>query len=121
MYTNNQTFFIKAFDTLPVLSVAILTKDDRGTPVPFSLTAVTACTFSMADSSGNMRIAQKSAQITSTCGQIQYNWTRVDTSVAGKYKGEFELYFSGGSTEQKMTLPLFGQIDIEIFSDVNKR
>lgn len=120
MYSNNQVFYIKANDTLPSLQIMLMTKGNLDQPLPFNLSALTASTFYMADDCGNVVVAGNDAQIVDRCkGIIQYNWNKLDTSVPGKYKGEFELYFSGGTVEQKMTVPLFGQIDIEIFSDIN--
>lgn len=122
MYNDNQYFYIKAYDTLPALQIMIMTKGSLDQVLQFNLSAVTASTFSMSDNAGNLRISSKPAQIVNRCsGLIQYNWTRIDTMNPGKYLGEFELYFSGGTSEQKMTVPLFGGINIEIFSDINKK
>lgn len=122
MYNDSQYFYIKANDTLPALQIMIMTKGSLDQILPFNLSAVTASTFSMVDDSGNLRISSRPAQIVSPCkGLIQYNWVKSDTICPGRYKAEFELYFSGSTTQQKMTLPLFGQINVEIFKDVNNR
>ena len=77
---------------------------------------------SVVDNAGNLRISSRPAQIIDKCkGLIQYNWTSIDTINPGKYKAEFELYFSGSTTQQKMTLPQIGQINVEIFKDINNR
>jgi hypothetical protein len=121
MYSNNQVFYIKANDTLPSLQIMLMTKGTLDQPLPFKLDSLTATTFYMADDCGNVVIAGNEAQIVDRCkGIIQYNWNQLDTASPGRYKGEFELYFSGGTGEQKMTVPLFGQIDIEIFGDIDK-
>ena len=122
MYNDTQYFYIKANDTLPSLQIMLMTKGSLDEVLQFNLSAVTACTFSMADDAGNLRISSKQAQIMDiNKGLIQYNWIKNDTMVPGIYKAEFELYFSGNTIEQKMTVPLFGQINVEIFKDINKR
>jgi len=121
MYSNNQVFYIKANDTLPSLQIMLMTKGKLDEPLPFNLSAVTATTFYMADDCGNTVIAGNEAQIIDRCkGIIQYNWNSLDTANPGRYKAEFEIFFSGYTSEQKMTVPLFGQIDVEIFNDINK-
>ena len=121
MYTNSQYFYIKENDTLPYLQVMLMTKGSLDEILPFSLSAVTASTFSMTDDAGNLRISNRPAVIPNYCnGIVQYQWSQNDTYKTGRYKGEFELFFSGGTKLQKMTVPLFGQINIEIFSEVNK-
>lgn len=120
MYSNNQVFYIKANDTLPSLQIMLMTRGSLDQVLPFNLDSLTATTFYMSDDCGNVVISGNEAQIVDRCkGIIQYNWNQLDTTNPGKYKGEFELYFSGGTVEQKMTVPLFGQIDIEIFRDIN--
>jgi hypothetical protein len=122
MYNDSQYFYIKANDTLPSLQIMLMSKGSLDQVLPFNLSGVTASTFSMSDNSGNLRISSKAAQIVDRCkGLIQYNWTRQDTAQPGKYNAEFELFFSGGTTQQKMTVPLFGQINVEIFKDINKK
>ena len=122
MYNDSQYFYIKANDTLPALQIMVMTKGNLDQVLPFNLSAVTASTFSMIDDAGNLRIGSRPAQIISSCkGLIQYNWLKSDTASPGKYKAEFELYFSGSTVQQKMTLPLFGQINVEIFKDINNK
>ena len=120
MYNDNQYFYIKSNDTLPALQIMVMTKGNLDQVIPFSLTGVTAATFSMVDNAGNLRISSRPAQIINMCkGLIQYNWLATDTMNPGRYKAEFELYFSGSTSQQKMTLPQIGQINVEIFKDIN--
>jgi len=114
---NAKPFIIKRNDTLPALMVSIKTRGDLNEVIPFSLTGVTACTFSMQDSCGNLKISSSDAVITlPSGGTIQYNWNAEDTDMEGKYIGEFELFFNGGA---KMSVPTLGSIDINIIKDIN--
>jgi hypothetical protein len=111
------TFSIKKNDTLPALALEIKTTDCLGSVIPFSLTGTSATTFSMADSCGNIKIASSpSTIIDSSGGTIQYNWQTGDTDTIGRFTGEFQFYFSGGTT---MTLPTIGKINIQIFNTIN--
>lgn len=108
---------MKQYDTLPSLQVNIKTRDELDSIIAFDLSAVTACTFSMADNLGNLKISSMTATTNSVSGgTIQYNWLEGDTDTVGKYKAEFELFFSGGT---KMTVPTSGFIEINIFKDIN--
>lgn len=110
-------FLIKRNDTLPCLVASIKTRGCLDSIVPLNLTAVTAVTFSMQDSCGNLTIASKPAVIASASGgTIQYEWDSEDTSEAGYFQGEFELFFSGG---KKLSVPIVGGIKIQIIEDVN--
>lgn len=114
---NIKPFIIKRNDTLPALSLTIKTRGCLDQVIPFSLSGVSACTFSMSDDCGNLKISSAPAQITSaSAGTIQYSWIAEDTNTEGKYLGEFELFFSGGS---KMSIPILGAIDIQIIKDLN--
>jgi hypothetical protein len=119
-YYSNQYFYIKANDTLPALQIMTMTRGNLDQVLPFNLSGVTSATFSMTDSNNNLIISSAPAQITDKCkGLIQYNWLKTDTMYPGVYKAEFELYFSGSTQQQKITLPLFGQISVEIFNSIN--
>ena len=110
-------FTIKRNDTLPTLIVKLKTRGSLGEILPLSLTGVTSTTFSMASECGDLTISSQTAQvIDSECGVIQYSWQNGDTSEAGKYDGEFELNFSGGT---KLTVPIIGSIKIQILKDIN--
>lgn len=111
------TFFIKRNDTLPAIIINIKARGCLDQVIPFNLSAVTAVTFSMADESNNLKISSSPAQINSySGGTLQYNWSSGDTDTEGRYKGEFELLFSGGD---KMSVPTKGNINIEILKDIN--
>lgn len=112
-------FFIKRNDTLPSLDITLTDRACLGNKIPYSLTAVTACTFTMINSSGDIKIMAKPAQILSyTGGTISYAWEPEDTDETGIFNGEFQLLFSGGSGN-KLSIPQIGSISIEIGKDVN--
>lgn len=114
---NQKPFIIKRNDTLPELSINIKTRSCINAIIPFDLSNVTGCTFSMADEVGNIIIASNDAEITNaTGGTIQYSWKNGETSVSGKYQGEFELFFNDG---KKISIPNLGGIDIFIDQDIN--
>ncbi len=114
---NTKPFIIKCHDTLPALSVTIRSRGFINELIPFSLTGVTACTFSMTDGTGNLKVSSAQAQITSASGgTIQYNWASIDTDTDGFYSGEFELFFSDGN---KMSVPTLGALDIHVVKDIN--
>ena len=114
---NQKPFIIKRNDTLPELSINIKTRNCINAIIPFDLSNVSGCTFSMADECGNIVIASNAAQITSASGgTVQYNWQNGDTSVSGKFQGEFELFFNDG---KKISIPNLGAIEIFISEDVN--
>jgi len=110
-------FFIKRNDTLPSLEISIVDRACLGNKIPFNLSGVTACTFTMTTDCGDMKIMAKSAQIVSySGGTIAYNWDPEDTNESGVYNGEFKLIFSGGNI---MSIPQIGNIAVEIGPTVN--
>jgi hypothetical protein len=115
--TLKNKFFIKRNDTLPILEIVVIDRECLGNRVPFNLSGVTACTFSMANDCGDMKIMAKTAQIVSySGGSISYNWEEGDTDESGIFYGEFQLFFSGGA---RMSIPQIGSIAIEIGKDIN--
>ena len=115
--TLKNKFFIKRNDTLPSLSVVVIDRECLGNRVPFNLSGVTACTFTMTNDCGDMKIMAKTAQIVSySGGTIAYNWDEEDTNESGMFYGEFQLLFSSGD---RMSIPQIGNITIEIGKDVN--
>jgi hypothetical protein len=112
-------FIIKRNDTFPTLSLNIKTRGDLNQVIPYNLSAVTACTFSMSDSYGNLKVSSAQATVlVASAGTIQYAWTTEDTDTSDKYNGEFELLFTGGNV---MSIPNLGYINIEIIDDINDR
>lgn len=110
-------FFIKRNDTLPTLEVTVIDRGCLGNKIPFNLSGVSACTFTMTNDSGDMKIMAKPAQIVSDSGgTIAYNWDAEDTNEDGIFYGEFQLLFSGGS---RMSIPQIGNISVEIGNTVN--
>lgn len=111
-------FTMKRNDTLPVLIAKIKTRGCMNEVLPLTLTGVSSVNFSMEDECGNLTISSQTAEIVdSTNGVIQYSWQDGDTIDSGKYKGEFEITFSGGT---KMTVPKIGGINIQINKDINE-
>lgn len=114
---NKKQFIIKRNDTLPNLQLNIKTRNCINAIVPFNLSGVTNCTFSMIDDCGSVVIASNNAQIINPDkGTIQYNWLEGDTSVSGRFQGEFELFFDDG---RKLSVPTLGGIEIFIDQDIN--
>lgn len=114
---NQKTFIIKRNDTLPELQINIKTRNCYNALVPFDLSNVTGCTFSMVDDCGIVVIASNEAQVVNaSAGTVCYNWLDGDTSMSGKFQGEFELYFNDG---KKISIPNLGGINIMIDQDIN--
>lgn len=114
---NINVFSIKQNDTLPSLQVYVKDRGCLDNIIPFDMSGVTACTFSMIDQYGNLKISSASAAINSySGGNIQYSWSVGDTDTEGKFKAEFELFFSDGN---KMTVPTLGVIEVNVLKDVN--
>lgn len=114
---NGKPFAIKRNDTLPYLRVNVKTRGEFNEIIPYNLSALTACTFTMSDETGNLKISSSNADIVCmTGGTIQYAWTNGDTDTSGKYNGEFQLIFSGGT---KLTVPTTSYIEIVVIKDLN--
>lgn len=114
---NAKPFIIKRNDTLPILSISIKSRGDLNEIIPFNLSGVSACTFSMQDDCGGLKVSSASASVVSaSAGTIQYSWGTDDTNTEGKFNGEFELFFNGG---KKMSIPTLGAIEISIVKDIN--
>jgi len=110
-------FFIKRNDTLPSLEVVVIDRTCLGARIPFNLSGVTGCTFTMTNDCGDMKIMAKTAQVVSySGGTIAYNWDPEDTNDDGIFYGEFQLLFSSGA---RMSIPQIGNISVEIGKDVN--
>lgn len=118
--TLKNKFFIKRNDTLPILKATLIDRSCLGSRIPYNLSAVTACTFTMTNESGEIKIMAKSATVEygGTGGTISYNWEAIDTDESGVFFGEFQLLFSG-SNSGRMSIPQIGNISIEIGNDVN--
>lgn len=115
--TLKNKFFIKRNDTLPSLEICITDRGCLGNKIPFNLSGVTGCTFTMTNDCGDIKIMAKSAQIVSySGGTISYNWEEDDTNESGVFYGEFQLLFSSGS---RLSIPQIGSIAIEIGKDIN--
>lgn len=116
--TQKNKFFIKQNDTLPNISIQLITRDCLGSLQPFNLSGVTAVTFDMSYTNGSSAIVSGSSSITSyTGGTVAYNWQIGDTSVAGNYFAEFELAFSDGTY---MSVPQIGPIYVQVGENINR-
>lgn len=112
-----QAFKIKRNDTLPVLQIAVKGRGDLNQKIDYDLSTVTSVTFSMKDDCNNLKVYDQTAVVVcASGGTLQYTWQSGDTDEAGKYLGEFELTFSGGSI---LSLPQQGGIQIEVSADIN--
>lgn len=115
---NIKPFLIKRNDTYPNLMLKIKSQGEFNQSVTFNLSGVTATTFSMSDSDGNLKISSATADIISDVnGTLQYSWNNGDTDVSGSFNGEFELFFTGG---KKISIPKTGFISIFIADDLNE-
>ena len=111
-------FSIKRNDNLPSLVVKIKTRGCLDEVLPLSLTGVSAVTFSMISECGDLIISSNDAIISDAeNGVIEYQWQQDDTATAGKFKGEFELFFNGGG---KISIPRTNAINIQVFEDINE-
>jgi hypothetical protein len=116
---NNQIFKIKKYDTLPYLRIQVLTKGTMNEVIGYNLSAATAITFTMKNECEDSVVYSQSAEtLCSSEGLIQYKWNTNDTEKVGKYKGEFEIRFSGDSSGS-LSVPSFGYIPIEIYEKIN--
>ena len=114
---NAKPFIIKRNDTLPSLSISVKARGELNEVIPFHLSGVSACTFSMTDDCGSLKVSSAVATIMlASAGTIQYDWNSEDTDTEGKYNGEFELFFTGG---KKMSIPTLGAIEINVIKDIN--
>lgn len=117
MPLNKNEFIIKRNDTLPALQICLIDRGCLGGKEAYSLTGVTAVTFTMVNSCGEPKIFAQPASIVSySAGTIQYNWENGDTNEDGDFKAEFQLSYSDG---KKMSVPQNGQISIHIPKDLN--
>lgn len=119
MPLNKTKFVLKRNDTMPSLVVNLIDRGRLLQKQSYSLSGVTAATFTMVDTSCDIaKVYNQQAQVACVSGgTLQYNWQTGDTDTSGNYKAEFELFFSGGG---KMTVPQIGGIDIEIADDLNQ-
>ena len=112
-------FIIKRNDTFPTLTINVKTRGEFNQVIPFNLSGVSSCTFSMTDKFSNLKVSSASASTVSvSAGTIQYAWTQENTDTSGKYLGEFELTFTDGNI---MSIPNLGYINIEIIDDINDK
>jgi len=117
MSKGEKPFIIKRNDTAPALIATVYDQGCLGGWNRFILSSVTSINFSMIDDCGSLIISSQSAQtISASSGIIQYSWRNGDTSMAGNFIGEFELFFADGT---KMSLPREGGINIRIAEDIN--
>lgn len=100
-------FLIKRGDTAPwmaaTLLVGVATVDLTGASVFFVMKGGPCATT----------VIRKPAVIVNVAGQVRYEWATGDTSVAGHYRGEFEIVLGS----QRITHPSIGFIPITIIAD----
>jgi hypothetical protein len=115
--SGERPFMIKRNDTAPALVATVYDKGCLGGWGRLDLSGVTKVEFSMVDDCGALVISSHSAEtVSASSGIIQYCWRDGDTSSAGNFVGEFEIFFQNGT---KMSLPREGGINIRITEDIN--
>lgn len=109
------SFVIKRNDTLPVLSATLSTVNG-----PINLTgAMVYLVLTPYPTPSNPSPVAKVRGLCSivgspSAGNVQYNWTASDTSVAGNFLAEFEIDISGSV----QSVPTTGYIPVQIIADL---
>lgn len=103
----------KRRDRLPDLDVIL----DDSPGVPADLTSTTVRFIMRAIGSTVPKVAATANIIGApTNGAVRYSWATNDLDTPGKYRGEFEVTYSGGKTR---TFPAEGYIAIEVWDDLD--
>jgi hypothetical protein len=103
-----EQFTIKQNDTSPAIQGTLTTAA--------SLIGATA-TFSMKNSAGAVAINKAAAVISDVTNKVvQYQWTALNTAIAGEFEAEFELTYADGRVE---TFPNTDDyIQVTIYDDI---
>lgn len=104
----SDTFIIKQGDTSPSFAYTLY-EPDRVTPVNLTGASVV---FKMGtlDALGTPAVSAAAAIVSSSGGQVRYDWAKGDTDVSGEKVAEWEVTFADGSIEtypNKTYLPIF--------------
>jgi len=90
------TFYIKQNDTLPVIKAVL--KDASGNIV--DLGNASGIRFHLSTSKNvNLIDAEAGMEGNGSTGVALYNWVIGNTALAGSFKAEFEVTFTGGGIE----------------------
>ena len=100
---------LKLGDTYPPLIATLTDENDAA----IDLTDATSVDFRMVDSAGAVIVDEVTCSIASpkTSGVVQYDWADLDTAVAGLFKGDFKVTYTGGDVSHH---PNNGYLLIEI-------
>lgn len=104
------TFKMKRNDTYRELSGTCL--DPSGSAV--DLTGATV-RFHMLNDDDETVVDAAATLVVAANGTVKYTWAADDTDVAGGFRGEFEVTYSGGAIE---TFPNTSYIPIRIYEDL---
>lgn len=105
-------FYIKKGDTSPAIEATL--RDGGGAPANIAGAIVV---FSMKNErTGALKVNRQAASIVSAPGGVvRYEWAEGDTDTSGRYLGEFEVTYDGGSIE---TFPNRGYLHVRVFDEV---
>jgi len=106
-------FKIKTGDRLPPLRLTLENLNDAGRVIgPADIENATAIYFNMKDENGTLIVDHGEVEVLDELtADVQYNWELVDTMVAGKFFGEFEVNYPDNKTK---TYPNDQEIPIKI-------
>jgi hypothetical protein len=85
----------------------------------FNFTGATGVKFSMKDQAGALKIDSAVAEFKDadpTLGRLQYKWVTADTDTEGDYCAEFDVQYPAS---EELTVPINGDIRVQIYADVN--
>jgi len=128
---NINNFFIKKNSTLPELKYPLIQKVKDKYDITDDMLENVAITFSMIDAdTGLYRIANVAANIIYNNDRITspdevkhtlvYRFKLAQTAKTGRFLGEFKMDFLGEGNCGKITLPVEGQININISDSITK-
>ncbi len=94
-------FYMKTGDTLPPLRLVLQEKNEAGRVIGVAnLLTATGVFFNMINEAGEIIIDHGTVQILNSLeADVQYNWAVINTLIAGKYRGEFEVQYTGGGVK----------------------
>ena len=107
------TFVIKRHARRPYLRLVVKDQNED----PFDFTGATSVNFYMYDSLGVVKVSSTGVlESPLTSGVLRYQWGATDTNVAGEYRAEFDVVYTGG---EKLTIPVKGNLAIRVYDDLN--
>ena len=124
-------FFIKKNSTLPLLVFPITDKIMEEFNLEDEMFSNVAITFSMVNAeTGAFRIANKSGNLFINNDNAQYpnlpkyaltfKFTELNTSITGRYLGEFVIDFLDNNSMGKIKLPIDSELNIIISDTITK-